>query len=73
MIRMKDVMKRLETVEAETDTSIKALHEKIDWLVEFVKQMAKDVDETKDQLYRTEAALAMWQRKYEQTLNKEDK
>ena len=75
MIRMKDVMERLDHSDAMHDTmktDLRGVEVGMAQLEARVIDVSSRISKLMDEVCRLEASLAMWQRKFEKTLIKED-
>jgi hypothetical protein len=78
MIRSKDIAKLSEKLQEQADRNwegMRHIDQRIDLLnakMDQMDQLVKCVSKMTDEVLRLEAALALWQRKYEQALNKEE-
>ena len=79
MIRMKEVMDRLEKAEDENgktarmvERNLNAIHEQLEETNFRLAQTGQLIGKMLDGVYRLEACVAMAMRKYEQTLIKEE-
>ena len=76
MIKAKEVMERLRNGESQQDrlySELRDIEQKLDTACLRIMEIADRQNKLLDEIYRLEASVAMWQRKYEQTLNKEEK
>ena len=76
MIRAKKVMEHLRENDEQHENihvELRDVESKLDAIGKRIKEISERMERILDEVCRLEVSVAMWQRKYEQTLIKEDK